>query len=126
MARAVVIETRNRAEPLTYVAVRVLSDNKDNTPEADATEVRAKVDAVRTALKGKDDGAVKGAVADLTAALHKVATRMYESASKTDGAPPSSEGSPSQEPGTPRGGESGPVDADFKVVDKEPGEEKGA
>ena len=125
-ARAEAIETRNRAESLTYEAERVLSENKEKIPEADATDVRAKVDAVRAVLKGKDDAAVKSAVAELTSALHKVATHMYQSASKESGAPPPSEGAPPSEPSSPRGGEGGPVDADFKVVDKEPGEEKGA
>ena len=124
-ARAETIEARNRAESLTYEAERVLAENKEKIPEADATNVREKVDAVRAALKGKDEGAVKSAVSDLTAALHQVATRMYQSAGKDASAPPSSEGGPTESPG-PRASEGGPVDADFKVVDKEPGEEKGA
>ena len=123
--RADAIEARNKAESLSYEAERVLADNKEKIPEADATEVRAKVEAVRSALKGKDDAALRSSVDELTQALHRVATKMYASASKESGAPPptDSEGS---NPAPGPSSESGPVDADFKVVDKEPGEERGA
>ncbi len=123
-ARASAIEARNRAESLTYEADRVLSENKEKIPEADQARVREKVEQVRAALNGKDESAVQSAVAELTSALHQVATRMYESASKSGTPPPSTESEP---PDSAKGGDGpGPVDADFKVVDKEPGEEKGA
>ncbi len=127
--RAQSIEARNRAESLSYEAERLIAENKDKIPEPDQAEVREKVAALRTALEGKDAGAVTSRADELTKTLHRISQRMYESArasgggapGEAQGGAPPGEGSP-----TGRGSASGPVDADFKVVDKEPGEEKGA
>jgi molecular chaperone DnaK len=118
--RAEAAETRNRGESLAYEAERLLKDNPGKIAETDASEVRAKVQALRDKLDSKDVGEIQTRIDDLTKTLHGVAQKMYQSA----GAGPAgtSEGTP---PERESGPESGPVDADFKVVDKEPGEEKG-
>ena len=123
-ARAQAVQTRNQAESLTYEAERLLEENKGKIAEADAADVRAKVAALRTALQGKDDGAVHSASEALTKALHKIAQEMYRTAGGAAGggagtsAPPeeSAEAEPPTGPAPPSGG-TGPVDADFKVVD---------
>ncbi len=123
-ARAQAVQTRNQAESLTYEAERLLEENKGKIAEADAADVRTKVAALRTALQGKDDGAVHSASEALTKALHKIAQEMYRTAGGAAGvgagtsAPPeeSAEAEPPTGPAPPSGG-TGPVDADFKVVD---------
>jgi len=123
-ARAQAVQTRNQAESLTYEAERLLEENKGKIAEADAADVRAKVAALRTALQGKDDGAVHSASEALTKALHKIAQEMYRTAGGAAGggagtpAPPeeSADAEPPTGPAPPSGG-TGPVDADFKVVD---------
>ncbi|HZY70715.1 MAG TPA: molecular chaperone DnaK [Thermoplasmata archaeon] len=125
--RAEAVDVRNRAEALTYEAERVLTDGKEKIAEADAQEVRERITALRSVLDGKDSAAVKTKSDELTQSLHKVATKMYEAArsSQGGGEPPSAgEASTPTGPG-PSSTSGGPVDADFKVVDKEPGEEKG-
>ncbi|HEY6237976.1 MAG TPA: molecular chaperone DnaK, partial [Thermoplasmata archaeon] len=78
--RTEMIELHNRAESLTYEAERLLADNKAKVPEAEAAEVRAKVETLRSALKEKNDPTVKAKTDELTQALHQFATRMYEAA----------------------------------------------
>src|SRR5690625_4895090 len=54
-------DTRNSAEQLAYSTEKLLTDNADKLPEDVATEVRAAVDKVKTALEGEDIEAVKTA-----------------------------------------------------------------
>ncbi len=122
-ARAASVESRNQAESLTYEAERLLEENKAKIAEADAADVRAKVAELRTALQGKDEGAVHLASEALTKALHKIAQEMYRTAGAQGGSPgaPSApdETSDTEPPAghSPPGSSTGPVDADFKVVD---------
>jgi molecular chaperone DnaK len=125
--RTEMIELHNRAESLTYEAERLLADNKAKIPEAEAADVRSKVETLRAALKEKNDPTVKAKTDELTQALHQLATRMYEAAKSES--PPTGAESPGADPtssSTDRPpSEGGPVDAEFKVVDKEPGDAKG-
>jgi molecular chaperone DnaK len=129
--RAAAVEVRNRAEALTYEAERVLTDAKDKISETEAKEVREKIAAVRELLDSKSEGDLKPRVDALTQSLHALAARLYQSGTPPTGPTAPGEGSTSEggaEGGTPPrpGSESGPVDADFKVVDKDKGEEKGS
>ena len=127
--RAEAIEARNRAEALTYEAERVLTENKAKISEPDATEVRAKIDALRAALSAKNDADLRTKTDELTQALHRVATKMYEAARTEGGGGESSSPKDDTSGPTPTGGApggTGPVDADFKVVDKDSGGEPGS
>jgi len=124
-ARAQTVQARHQAEALTYEAERLLDENKAKIADTDAAEVRAKVTALRAALQGKDDGAVQAGFDELTTALHKIAQEMYRTAGGPAGAPGSSTGHTDETSGTeppagrtpPPPGGTGPVDAEFKVVD---------
>ncbi|MGA7924286.1 MAG: molecular chaperone DnaK [Thermoplasmata archaeon] len=125
--RVELAEVRNRAESLAYEAERVLKDAKDKVTESDATELHEKITAVRSSLDSKDAKEIQSKLDDLTASLHRVSQKLYQSDATPPGADASAgtsgpEAPPSEEP--PSSG-SGPVDADFKVVDKEPGKEPG-
>ncbi len=127
--RAEKIEIRNRAEALTYEAERVLSENKAKIADADATGVRSRIDAVRAALSAKDDDDLRTKTDELTQSLHRVATKMYESARSDSGGGAASEARDETPGAAPSGGAPsgpGPVDADFKVVDKDSGGEPGS
>lgn len=123
--RAQVIEARNRAESLTYEAERVLKDNKDKISESDAADVQAKIDALRDLLKDEsaDPAKVQTRTEELTQSLHAIAQKLYQSAASSSTGP-SQEGT-STGPVDSGSSKSEPVDADFKVVDKEPGKEPG-
>jgi molecular chaperone DnaK len=121
--RAQAAESRNQGESLAYEAERLLKESKDKLSETEASDIQAKVTALREKLDSNDTAAIKERVDDLTKALHAVSQKLYQQA----GAGPESAGeagAPSApEPETPGG--PGPVDADFKVVDDSSGESKG-
>ena len=138
--RAAAAETRNRAESLTYEAERVLTDAKDKITEAEAKELQGRIADVRATLGQKDATDLPAKVGALTQTLHAISTRLYQSGAAEAGHPsggaaggapagtPTSgaEETSGPEPGAaPTGGEGGPVDADFKVVDKDKGEAPG-
>ena len=128
-ARAELVNARNQAESLAYEADRLLSDAKEKIDAADAESVRDKVKALRTALETKDGTVadIRSKTDDLTKVLHAVSTKLYQAGTPPPGgaatAPPE-EASSSTAPENDAG-PSGPVDADFKVVDKDTGNEKG-
>ena len=123
------MDAKNHAESLAYEADRLLSDSKDKIESADAASVREKVTALRAALASKDVALsdLRAKTDDLTSTLHAIARKMYQSGTPPPGgaaqAPPNGEGA-----GVPPSDEStgapGAVDADFKVVDKDTGDEK--
>jgi len=124
--RAEAIEARNRAESLAYEAERLLQEQKEKIEPAEADRIRDQVKAVRALIEKKDSSVpeIKAKTEELTRSLHAIAQRMYQSQApprSAEGAGP--ESSPPGEP-TANGG-TGPVDADFKVVD-DSGNEKGA
>jgi molecular chaperone DnaK len=128
-SRAELIQAKNQAESLAYEAERVLTDSKDKIAEADATDVKAKVASLRETLGTKDVTAeqVQAKADELTRALHAIAAKLYQAGTppptSDEGQTPPTESSPP--PSSPSGGGAGPVDADFKVVDKDSGEESG-
>ena len=123
--RAAQIEARNHAESLAYEAERVLSEQKEKIDAGEAEHVRSLVKELRETLGQKDatTASIQSKADELTKALHGIAQKMYQSAGAG--------GTPGEAPPPPPGasgdaaGGSGPVDADFKVVD-DPGSEKGA
>ncbi|HUJ77968.1 MAG TPA: molecular chaperone DnaK [Thermoplasmata archaeon] len=124
-ARAEQIEARNHAESLAYEAERVLSEQKEKIDAGEAERVRTLVKELREAIGQKDatTASIKSKADELTKALHGIAQKMYQSAG-AGGAPGEAAPPPPGAGADPPGG-SGPVDADFKVVD-DPGSEKGA
>ena len=126
--RADLVNAKNQAESLAYEAERVLTDAKDKIDAAEADSVRGAVKALREAVEKKDAtiGEVRAKTEDLTKSLHAIAQKLYQSAAST-APPPGGEAPPAGEEPTSGGSSApgGPVDADFKVVDKESGEDKG-
>jgi molecular chaperone DnaK len=127
-ARAELINAKNHAESLAYEAERVLTDSKDKIDAADAESVREKIQALRAALEVKDGSVsdLRAKTDDLTKALHAIAQKLYQAATPPPGgAPPGSpEGATSESPPEHEAGPPGAVDADFKVVDHDPGDAK--
>jgi molecular chaperone DnaK len=129
-ARAHQVESRNKAESLCYEAERVLDESKEKVSEPDRADVTAKVKAIRDALAAKEAPDLEAKVDGLTRALHAIAQKLYDAASASPppggDAPPTSS-APEEPPSPPptNGSKSGPVDADFKVVDDTPESGKG-
>lgn len=72
-------EVRNQAETLSYSIEKLIKDNDDKLPENVKTEVQADVDALKTALAGDDDDAVKTAFDKLSQSQGKLGEAIYAS-----------------------------------------------
>ena len=95
-ARREATDTRNTAEQLAYSVDKLIADNADKLPEEVKTEVKADVDALKKALEGTDDAAVKTAFEKLQASQSKLGEAIYAHAGSPDGAA-GAEGAPAGE-----------------------------
>lgn len=75
--RAEALEQRNQAESLSYSIEKLIKENEDKLPEDVKSEVQADVDALKTALAGEDDDAVKAAFDKLNASQTKLGEAIY-------------------------------------------------
>ena len=85
-ARREAAEVRNQAETLAYSIDKLITENDDKLPEDVKTEVKADVDALKTALAGDDDEAVKTAFDKLNQSQGKIGEAIYAQ-SQAEGAP---------------------------------------
>ena len=76
-ARRETAEKRNVAEQMAYSVEKLLEENDDKLPDDVKSEVRADVDALKTALAGTDDAAVDAAVERLQASQGKLGDAIY-------------------------------------------------
>ena len=113
------VDRRNEADQLVYATEKSLEEHGDKLSDEDKKGVEDAVAALKTALEGQDDEAIKSAMETLQQASHKLAEEMYKEAQAQQaqaegaGAPP-----PEGDTGRPQGGgDDGAVDADFEVVD---------
>jgi molecular chaperone DnaK len=80
-AKRAATESRNEADALVYQGERLLRDLDDKMSEEDKAEVNARIEAVREALKGEDQGAVDSTKGQLAEVLQRVGTKAYEAPS---------------------------------------------
>lgn len=76
-------ETRNQAEQLAYSTEKMIKDNDEKLSEEIKTEVQADVDALKAALAGEDNDAVKSAQETLMTSSQKIGEAVYAAASET-------------------------------------------
>ncbi|KQR51415.1 Fe-S protein assembly chaperone HscA [Leifsonia sp. Leaf336] len=77
-------ETRNQAEQLVYSIEKLIKDNEDKLPEDVKNEVQGDVDALKTALAGDDDEAVKTAYDKLNESQQKLGQAIYSAAQASE------------------------------------------
>jgi molecular chaperone DnaK len=118
-ARREATDTRNTAEQLAYSVDKLIADNDDKLPEEVKTEVKADVDALKKALEGTDDAAVKSAFEKLQASQTKLGEAIYAQAGSPDGATGAAGGSAD---GAKSASDEDIVDAE--IIDEEADEKK--
>jgi len=111
-------ETRNVAEQLAYSIDKLIRDNADKLPEDVKSEVQGDVDALKSALAGDDDAAVKTAFDKLNESQGKLGEAIYAS-SQADAASPSADGGSADQT-------AGATNSDDDVVDAEVVEDEDA
>ncbi|MCI4659312.1 molecular chaperone DnaK [Cryobacterium algoricola] len=107
-------ETRNTAEQLAYSIEKLLKENDEKLPAEVKTEVQADVDALKSALAGDDDAAVKTAYDKLNESQGKIGEAIYKSSQADAATPPTETGEP-----TADAGKSDEDVVDAEVVDDE-------
>ena len=112
--RREVIEIKNHADQLVYSMEKLLRENKEKIPAADAERVQQEIDATKKAIEGENADQIKKAMERLTQASHKLTEMMYQQASQ--GQP-----QPGPQNGPAAGGEpgAGPAGPDGDVIDAE-------
>lgn len=96
-ARREAAELRNTGETLVYSVEKVLTDNAEQLPDDVKNDVQADVDAVKSALAGDDDEAVKTAVEKLQQSQSKLGEAIYQQA-QAQGQPDASGDEPQAAP----------------------------
>ena len=76
-ARREQAETRNAADSLVYTAEKTLREHGDKIPADVKSDIEAKTEALRTALKGQDVGPIKSAMQELTDSMQKAGSAIY-------------------------------------------------
>ncbi len=89
-------EERNQAEQLVYSVEKILKENDEKLPEDVKSEVQADVDALKSALAGEDEDALKKAMEALATSQTKLGEALYQ-AEPDAGAPEDGESSESAE-----------------------------
>ncbi len=102
-------EVRNNSEQLVYSLEKLIRENDDKLPDDVKGEVQADVDALKTALAGDDDAAVKTAFDTLNASQTKLGEAIYAASQM--------EPTPSEDQETPAANDDDVVDAE--IVDDE-------
>ncbi|WP_207455153.1 molecular chaperone DnaK [Desertivibrio insolitus] len=75
-------EMRNNAEQLSYSVDKLIKDNADKLPDDVKTDVQGDVDALKTALAGDDDEAVKTAFDKLSSSQQRLGQALYSTESQ--------------------------------------------
>jgi len=89
-------EVRNQAETLAYSTDKLIKDNDDKLPDDVKSEVQADVDALKSALAGEDDDAVKTAFDKLNESQQKLGQAIYASAQADASAPAGEQSEPTE------------------------------
>ncbi|MBI2886975.1 MAG: molecular chaperone DnaK [Chloroflexi bacterium] len=103
------VETRNTADSLAYQAERTLREHGDKVPADLKNEVEGKIAAVRSALQSGTTDTIRSASQELSEALQKVGSAVYQQA----GAGAAAGGQPE---GGAKGPEEGTVEGEYREV----------
>ena len=102
------VETRNQGEALIHGAEKSISDLGDKADPALKADVEEAITALKTALEGDDDAAIKDKSEALSAVLMKMGEAAYQAEQSADNPDAAADNSASDD---------GVVDADYEEVD---------
>ncbi len=84
------VENRNKADSLVFQAEKALTDYKDKLPDHLTKEIQTRIDKVKEALKGTDNGAITAATEELNTYMQKIGEEVQKqgAAQQQQGTPP--------------------------------------
>lgn len=115
------IEIRNACDNTAFAAEKLLKEQADKIDPSKKKELEGLIDKAKEAVKGESSEAMKSATEALNAKLQEISTELYQKASQNVGAGPSANASSASAASSKK---DDVVDADFEVIDKEPGDKK--
>lgn len=83
--KKVLIEARNQAESLIYVAEKSLKDSGENAPEEIRNNVEKKISELKTLKEGEDAETISAKVAELSTELQKIGESLYNKKNDNNG-----------------------------------------
>ena len=113
------VDTRNQADQMVYQTEKTLDEMGDKLDANDKSNIQRELDKVKDALKGTDTQAIKNATEELKKAFYAVSEKLYAQQGGQNAGPGPDMGSAGFG-GGPTGGDN-VVDADYEVVDDDPG-----
>ncbi len=113
------VEIRNQADSLVYNTERTLNELGDKIASDDKARIQAEANAVKEALKGTDNDAIKAASDKLAQVSQEIFGKIYSAAQAAQGAQgaPGADSSANQGGANPNDGNT--YDADYEVVDED-------
>jgi molecular chaperone DnaK len=108
--RREVVDARNQTDTMAYNLEKLLKENRDKLPEADAKAAEEAVAEARKAIEGEDAQAIRSALERLTNLSHTLAESLYKRAEGPGGG-----AGPSQAPPSEGGHGDDVVDAEYTV-----------
>ena len=78
-------DTRNEADQMVYQCEKLMNENADKFDEADKSEINAKVEALKEALKGDSIDNIKEKKEELTKKFYEISEKLYKDAAQAQG-----------------------------------------
>ena len=106
------IDLRNNADQMVYQSEKLVSENGDKLSENEKSDLTAKIEALKEALKGDDINLIKSRQEELTKIVNDISVRLYQEAAAAQQA---AQGGADPAQGAPGAGD-GYYDAPFTDV----------
>ena len=112
------VDLRNNADQMVYQTEKLISEDGDKFSADDKSALQTKVDALKEALKGDNEDAIKSAQEDLQNKFYEVSQKLYEAAQQAQGGAQSGpQGAGYNSNAQAQGGGQEYTDADYTEVD---------
>ena len=112
------VDLRNNADQMVYQTEKLISEDGDKFSADDKSALQTKVDALKEALKGDNEDAIKSAQEDLQNKFYEVSQKLYEAAQQAQGGAQAGPQGAGYDPNAQaQGGNQEYIDADYTEVD---------
>ena len=112
------VDLRNNEDQMVYQTEKLISEDGDKFSADDKSALQTKVDALKEALKGDNEDAIKSAQEDLQNKFYEVSQKLYEAAQQAQGGAQAGPQGAGYDPNAQaQGGGQEYTDADYTEVD---------
>ena len=107
------VDARNAADQMVFQTEKALGEMEGKISDSEKSDIQAKLDALKEALKGSDIDTIKAKQEELQKAFYAVSEKMYQQAAQAQQAQGAAEDAGAQ---NNNGGDNNVVDAEYKEV----------